>query len=246
MGNVSLFAVFLCIIFAHNILGFCGFALNQGNVYGAFIEDDARLNLTGVDGSLFKITNKSSVFQQSYDKDATQLDNGAMETFYAGHAMNSQNYYGIEVTSDVYGFAIDDPEARCGIIVLLSNGKGSSENAIAVGWHRDGYQSTGCYNLKCVGYVPEPGIRTVLPGDTIDAVSDPNGVKRTIIFKVFKDNTGDWLLHVGFDSEPYLFGRFPKDLFTTLGDKVDIVALSGFVVARTTHLIPYGKWIPFR
>lgn len=50
---------------------------------------------------------------------------------------------------------------------------------------RDGYKSTGCYNLQCHGYVPEPNIHTV-PGIAIDAVSTPDGVKRTIIFKVFK------------------------------------------------------------
>jgi hypothetical protein len=33
--------------------------------------------------------------------------------------------------------------------------------------------------------VPEPNKPTV-PGIAIDAVSDPDGVKRTIIFKVFK------------------------------------------------------------
>ena len=33
--------------------------------------------------------------------------------------------------------------------------------------------------------MPEPNVPTD-PGSAIDAVSDPNGVKRTIIFKVFK------------------------------------------------------------
>ncbi|KAL6853579.1 hypothetical protein ACP4OV_019608 [Aristida adscensionis] len=252
MGNVSLFVVFLSIIFSHNISRFCGYALNQGNIYGAFLGDEVGQNSTCLDGSLFKITNKSCVVQQSYDRDATQLDTGAIVTFLAGHAMDSQNYYGVEVTSDVYGFPINEQEAESGIIVHVSSGKGSSRNAIDVGWHVNPglygdfkthfyvhWTGTGCFNLDCPGYVPDEG--TVRPGATIDAVSDPNGVKRTIIFKLFKDSTGDWLLHIGFDSEPYLLGRFPKNLFTTLGDKADTIALSGYVVTHTTNLIPMGS-----
>ncbi|XP_062181218.1 protein neprosin-like [Phragmites australis] len=178
----------------------------------------------------------------------------------AAHLMNSQSYYGIEVTSDVYGFPVDQDE-RSGIFVQISNqgdGTQSSRNALNVGWQvwpglygdsnthfyvywtRDGYQKTGCYDLKCPGYVPEANVRTV-PGVTIDAVSNPDGVKRTIVFKVFKDSSGDWLLHIGFDSEPYLIGRFPKSLFTSLGDKGDTIILAGFVSTHTTHLAPMGS-----
>ncbi|TVU36480.1 hypothetical protein EJB05_18416, partial [Eragrostis curvula] len=78
-------------------------------------------------------------------------------------------------------------------------------------------------------------------GVAIDAVSDPDGVKRTIIFKVFKDSVGDWLVHIEFDSEPYLIGRFPKSLFTSLGDKSDNIRIAGFVVSSTTQLAPMGS-----
>ncbi|TVU36705.1 hypothetical protein EJB05_18649, partial [Eragrostis curvula] len=117
---------------------------------------------------------------------------------------------------------------------------GDSKTHFYVYWTRDGYQKTGCYNLKCPGYVPEANV-PIVPGITIDSLSEPGGVKRTIICKIFKDSTGDWLLHVGFNSEPYLVGRFPKSLFTTLSEKADAVRLAGFAVTRTTNLVPMGS-----
>ena len=30
-------------------------------------------------------------------------------------------------------------------------------------------------------------------------------------------------MHIGFDSRPYLIGRFPKSLYTSLGDKADTI-----------------------
>jgi len=48
-------------------------------------------------------------------------------------------------------------------------------------------------------------------------------------------------LHIGFDSEPYLIGRFPKSLFTGLGDKADTIRLGGFVQTHVPHLAPMGS-----
>jgi len=54
----------------------------------------------------------------------------------AAHVMNSQSYYGIQATSDVYGVRVDKDE-KSGIFVQLYNhGYGrSNHNAISVGWH---------------------------------------------------------------------------------------------------------------
>ncbi|KAL6614263.1 hypothetical protein ACP70R_036533 [Stipagrostis hirtigluma subsp. patula] len=232
----------------------CCYALNQGKIHGASLGDEVGL-------TYYKIMNGSHNFQRSNDKGATQLDDdNSISNYIAEHVMDSLSCYGVIATSDVYGFQVD-PDARSGIFVQIANlgdGARSSENGINVGWHvfpglygdskthfyvrwtRDGYQETGCYNLDCPGYVPEANI-PIVPGATIDAVSDPDGVRRLIIFKVFKDSAGDWLLHVGFDSEPYLIGRFPKSLFTSLGDKANSISLAGFVATRTTHLAPMGS-----
>ncbi|RCV28034.1 hypothetical protein SETIT_5G373600v2 [Setaria italica] len=189
----------------------------------------------------------------------------------AAHIMSMQNIHGIEVTSDVYGFSIDQDEQSGIFVQIINRGDGtkSSFDGLSVGWHvypglygdskthfyRDGYQRTGCYNLKCPGFVPEANVPMV-PGVVIHAVSDPNGVKRTIIFKILKKcssyfpmvmqvwlclETYYWLVHLGFDSEPYLIGRFPKSLFTSLGNQANEIQLAGTVVTPTTHLAPMGS-----
>jgi hypothetical protein len=49
----------------------------------------------------------------------------------------------------------------------------------------DGYQSTGCFNTKCNGFVPEKGA-AIAPGDVIDRVSSPKGAKRNLNLKIIK------------------------------------------------------------
>ncbi|TVU36481.1 hypothetical protein EJB05_18417, partial [Eragrostis curvula] len=232
----------------------------QGQLDGASLENELdRLIFPYVD-PLFLTMNQSHTIEGSKDRGAPQLDAGMTTFCTAGHMMNSEDYYGVEVISDVYGFPIGQDD-RSGVLVQISNvgdGRKSNRNEIVVGWHvhpglygdskthfyvlwtRDGYESTCSFNLLRPGYVPESNIM-MAPGVTIDVVSDPDGIKRTIIFKVLKDSAGDWLVHIGFDSEPYLIGRFPKSLFTSLGDKADNIQIGGFVVTTTTQWAPMGS-----
>ncbi|KAL6846422.1 hypothetical protein ACP4OV_023870 [Aristida adscensionis] len=253
MGKVGLF-VLLSSIF---ILRSHVYSTNQDKLDRGSLEVEVdKLTSPNADPLLCMIMNRSHTIPRSTNK-----DNGAKALFMvAAHVMDSQSFYGIEVTSDMYGFSINQDE-RSGIIIQINN-RGANPfslvNGIVMGWHvdptlygdskthffvywtRDSYQKTGCYNLKCPGYIPEANV-PVMPGVTIDDVSDPDGVKRDIIFKVFKDSGGDWQMHLGFDSEPYLIGRFPKSLFTTLSNEANEIRLYGFVETRTTHLVPMGS-----
>ncbi|KAL6840200.1 hypothetical protein ACP4OV_030010 [Aristida adscensionis] len=270
MGKFSFFIVLLSIeVFYHNALGCCGYGgygFYERNLDGASLRYKQNgLTSPHLDPSFVVMMNGSHAIQQSTNKDAAQFDAAPSFNYIAEHIMSSQNYYGIEVASDIYGFQLEH-NTRTGIFVHLVNhgdGKRSSQNIITFGWHghptrakvapkeygdskthfyvfwtRDGNEKTACLDLNCPGYEPEPNIPTV-PGINIDVVSDPGGDKRTIIFKVLKDSVGDWLMHVGFDSEPYLIGRFPNHLFTTLGDKADSIYLGGFVIGPKT--IPMGS-----
>uniref|UniRef100_K3ZD66 Neprosin PEP catalytic domain-containing protein n=1 Tax=Setaria italica TaxID=4555 RepID=K3ZD66_SETIT len=201
-----------------------------GDLDSTSLEDDVEgLTVRHVDPLFFPIVNGSHTIQQPNDKNA-QLDGGATY-FY--------NYYGIEVTSDVYGFPIDKDE-RSGIFVQINNLGDQTKwnhNAINVGWHvepglysdskthfyvhwtSDGYEATGCYNLMCPGYKIDDNSH-ILPGG---------------------DEIRDWLVYIEINSEPCLIGQFPKSLFTSLGDKADNIRLGGFVVTRTTKMALMGS-----
>ncbi|RLN05567.1 hypothetical protein C2845_PM13G13250, partial [Panicum miliaceum] len=70
---------------------------------------------------------------------------------------------------------------------------------------------------------------------------DSYGDSKSHFFVHWTDSAGDWLMRIGFDSRPYLIGRFPKSLLTSLGDKADNIRLGGFVATRTTQLAPMGS-----
>ena len=50
--------------------------------------------------------------------------------------MNTQSYYGIQTTSDMYSVPVDKDEQSGIFIQLYNRGNGrSNHNAISVGWH---------------------------------------------------------------------------------------------------------------
>ncbi|KAL5227971.1 hypothetical protein ABZP36_016236 [Zizania latifolia] len=213
-----------------------------------------------VDPFFYVIMNSSVKAQQSNDKDPTQVDPGAPYFFNAGYDVNSsESYYGIQAATDVYDLSLKKNQHSGTMISIIrvKDETPSNINAVHVGWHvyprlygdshahffvrwtSDDYKN-GCYNLECPGYVPEDGV-SIVPGIAINSVSEPGGTKHIVVFKIFKDGIGDWLLHCGFDSEPYLIGRFPASLFTTMTDKADEVKLNGYTVTPRTHLAPMGS-----
>lgn len=117
----------------------------------------------------------------------------------------------------------------------------------------DGFQSSGCLNMKCNGFQPEKGA-AITPGDVIDHVLSPKGAKRNLNLKIImvrcstsrrflQDGTsGDWLVHCGLDREPQLIGRFPRSLFTgAFADKAVGVMFGGVVSAPITKPTPMGS-----
>ncbi|CAL5051913.1 unnamed protein product [Urochloa decumbens] len=156
-------------------------------------------------------------------------------------------------TMDVYGFSLSrDQETAAAIWV----GNQPSQDFILVGWHvkpslygdsrtrfftywtKDGFLTTGCYNTACPGFQLQADAR-VFPGDVIDPVSETNGRRQNITIKVYKeDQTGDWWVHYGFNSNPTAVGKFPKSLFTGLADSTADFAFGGYTYNAITQLTP--------
>lgn len=70
------------------------------------------------------------------------LKNSLLHNFYyifiqfAAHVMNTQSYYGVQATSDMYDARVDKDEMSGVFVQLYNQGNGrSNHNAITIGWH---------------------------------------------------------------------------------------------------------------
>ncbi|KAG2608211.1 hypothetical protein PVAP13_4NG279900, partial [Panicum virgatum] len=114
-------------------------------------------------------------------------------------------------------------------------------------WTNDGFQRTGCINMRCPSFQLEKGA-AIAPGGVIDHVSNPKGDKPNLNLKIIKDGTsGDWLVYAvdtGFwiNREPELIGCFPRSLSTGgFADKANGILFGGVVVAPITNPPPMGS-----
>ncbi|XP_020258196.1 uncharacterized protein LOC109834572 [Asparagus officinalis] len=105
---------------------------------------------------------------------------------------------------------------------------GDNDTHLMAYWTRDGFQSTGCYNLLCKGFVPYKPSAYVL-GTKIRPLSTYDGDQYDITLRIFKDTTtGDWVLHAGRQGDKRV-GHWPKSLFTNLAEAATHVQFGGFV-----------------
>ncbi|KAM0904933.1 hypothetical protein ACQ4PT_017712 [Festuca glaucescens] len=160
---------------------------------------------------------------------------------------------------DVYGHKLKVGQWSSTTFWIFHDGDGnkSSCNTIQVGWHinpdrygdshthfytlwtRDGYETTGCFNMDCPGFIRVDGA-VIAPGDAIHHVSDVPGVHaQNITLRVNKDKkTGDWWVYYGFNNIPTGVGYFPKSLFSYLAQKATRVAFGAFVRSKRSNPTP--------
>ncbi|XP_073114855.1 protein neprosin-like [Elaeis guineensis] len=93
-------------------------------------------------------------------------------------------------------------------------------------WTQDGYQSTGCYNLICPGFIQVS--KEVALGAAIEPVSTYGGPQYEITLQVWKDpKTGNWW--VQYENLSPL-GYWPASLFPYLTNGSSLVEWGGEVV----------------
>ncbi|KAE9593538.1 hypothetical protein Lal_00036587 [Lupinus albus] len=92
-------------------------------------------------------------------------------------------------------------------------------------WTRDAYQSTGCYNTLCSGFVQTN--KRIAVGAAIAPISSYNGKQFDINLMIWKDiRTKNWWLSVG---SGIIIGYWPSSLFTRLKDSADMMQFGGEV-----------------
>uniref|UniRef100_A0A0D9XEQ9 Neprosin PEP catalytic domain-containing protein n=1 Tax=Leersia perrieri TaxID=77586 RepID=A0A0D9XEQ9_9ORYZ len=96
-------------------------------------------------------------------------------------------------------------------------------------WTRDAYSKTGCYNLRCPGFVPASGA-ALLPGQAVAPPSTYDGDDGYIKLSLHTDpNTGDWVVYRDDLGSPSFLGYFLKDLCPDLIGSAPRLAWSGYV-----------------
>ncbi|XP_056842896.1 uncharacterized protein LOC130495515 [Raphanus sativus] len=142
--------------------------------------------------------------------------------------------YGAKATISVWKPEIEKGADEMSISqIWISSGRyiTNNLNTIEVGWQSDGYNKTGCYNLRCGGFVQTNN--NIVLGGSISPVSTFNGNQFEISVFVWKDRLhGNWWLSLGDDNT--LVGYWPAEIFTTLADHAGLVQWGGEITNAQT------------
>ncbi|PNT64329.1 hypothetical protein BRADI_4g27638v3, partial [Brachypodium distachyon] len=114
---------------------------------------------------------------------------------------------------------------------------GDSRPHLFAYWTRDGYETTGCFNMDCPGFI-QTGTATMRLGAAIDPVSHGGSLQK-VALKLLKDkNNGDWWVYYGFNSVPTAVGYYPRSLFTYMAEKASDVYFGAYAIADRGLLSP--------
>ncbi|EEF30664.1 conserved hypothetical protein [Ricinus communis] len=159
--------------------------------------------------------------------------------------VEGDNYYGAKATINVWEPKIQQPnEFSLSQIWILGGSFGEDLNSIEAGWQvspdlygdnrtrlftywtSDAYQTTGCYNLLCSGFVQINN--QIAMGASIYPVSGYGRSQYDISLLVWKDpKEGNWWIQFG---NNYVLGYWPASLFSYLADSATMIEWGGEVV----------------
>ncbi|CAO2142889.1 unnamed protein product [Urochloa humidicola] len=104
---------------------------------------------------------------------------------------------------------------------------GDNNTRLFIYWTRDGYNKTGCYNLRCPGFIQTNN--QIAIGGSISPVSIYGGSQYDINIFIRKDpKDGNWWLQV----ENYVLGYWPSSIFSYLADNASRILWGGEVFSH--------------
>ncbi|CAO2150401.1 unnamed protein product [Urochloa humidicola] len=107
---------------------------------------------------------------------------------------------------------------------VYQNFYGDNNPRLFIYWTRDAYKTTGCYNLRCPGFVQTNN--QIAIGGVISPQSVYGGSQYEIDFLVWKDpGSGNWWLQLGGTN----VGYWPSSIFTYLANSASYVQWGGEV-----------------
>ncbi|XP_004511267.2 protein neprosin-like [Cicer arietinum] len=160
---------------------------------------------------------------------------------YAIAEASEGEYYGGKAIFNVWEPYVSDNEFSLAQIWVVSGS--TVVNSLEVGWQvykglyednlpklfvywtADTYKTTGCYNLKCPGFVQINN--KILLGGTLTKISTYNGKQFVFTAMVWKDSkTQNWWLRIGTE----IIGYWPSSLVPLLKNHASIVQFGGEIV----------------
>nr|XP_043624646.1 uncharacterized protein LOC122596181 [Erigeron canadensis] len=159
--------------------------------------------------------------------------------------VSGNKYYGAKASINVWAPKVTNRyEFSLSQMWVISGSFGNDLNTIEAGWQvspelygdyyprfftywtTDAYQTTGCYNLLCSGFVQTNN--RIAIGAAISPRSVYNGGQFDISLLIWKDpKHGNWWLEFG---KGTLVGYWPASLFTHLRDHASMVQFGGEIV----------------
>ncbi|XP_031385694.1 uncharacterized protein LOC116199482 [Punica granatum] len=119
------------------------------------------------------------------------------------------SFHGAQARLNVWNPQIEDYEFSAAKIWIIG-GPTASADVVEAGWISDGYQSTGCYDLQCPGFVQT---NKIFPLGSIIPSSTFNGKQTELYIEIKQDiSTGNWWLRV----KNVDLGYWPGLIFSSL------------------------------
>ncbi|XP_006654929.1 uncharacterized protein LOC102716972 [Oryza brachyantha] len=146
------------------------------------------------------------------------------------YATGDANYYGTKVTINVWQPTTSPGDFSLAQLWITAGSYANNDlNTIEAGWQvypylygddntrlfiywtRDAYNTTGCYNLACSGFVQTN--QQIVIGGTLSPVSTYGGTQYILDYLVWKDPaSGNWWMQIGGN----YVGYWPSSIFTLL------------------------------
>ncbi|KAI3849395.1 hypothetical protein MKW92_036991 [Papaver armeniacum] len=154
------------------------------------------------------------------------------------------NFQGAQATINIWKPLIEQPEEYSTSQIWIASGDnkevietgwevnkslyGGEEPRLFVYWTADQFNSTGCYNIQCTGFVQTTS--KVSLGSGFQNVSIFHGNQYAATFIIFKEkSSGNWWVHV----QGVIIGYWPHFLFKQLSLKATRVDFGGQIL--NTH-----------
>ncbi|KAK1256730.1 hypothetical protein QJS04_geneDACA024042 [Acorus gramineus] len=158
--------------------------------------------------------------------------------WYGAYQIKDSTYYGGSASISLYGLELGPDQCSLAAI-WVANDSGKINNVVAgwtvcpetlgdsrtrffTMWTADDYETTGCLNLECPGFVQIH--KSITPGSVLEPVSTYDGQQIFLKISIYRDqNTGNWWLKL--DDET--IGYWPRSLFTSLGNSATTITWGG-------------------